>query len=123
MAVRAYLVEDHSNIRESLAEALDEVAHVQVVGQSDNEAEARAWLDANPDGWDVLIADIFLRHGNGVGVLASRKQRLAGQKLVVLTGYATPEIRRMCNDLGVDVVFDKSIETDALITYCSGLGH
>ncbi|HSV51285.1 MAG TPA: response regulator [Burkholderiaceae bacterium] len=122
MAIRAYLVEDYPNIRESLAETLSEVAHVTVVGQADNEAEATAWLTQNPDGWDLVIVDIFLRDGNGVGVVSSCKNRRRNQKLVVLTGYGTPEIRRLCSDLGVDVVFDKSIDTDALIDYCKTLG-
>lgn len=121
MPVRAYLVEDHSNIRQSLAETLDEVAHVTVVGQADNEAEASQWLVQHPDGWDLVIVDVFLKHGNGVGVVTACKGRKAHQKVIVLTGYATPEIRRLCADLGVDAVFDKSIDTDVLIDYCKNL--
>jgi two-component system, OmpR family, response regulator len=121
VALRAYLVEDHSNIRESLAETLNEVVQIDVVGHADNEADAVAWLTANPQGWDLVVADIFLKSGNGVGVVAACKNRGTNQKVVVLTGFGTPEIRRLCGDLGVDVVFDKSIDTDAMITYCKTL--
>ena len=121
MAVRAFLIEDHAEVRESLVETLKELARVDVVGHADNEADARAWLNSHPLGWDVLIADIFLRGGNGVSVLSACKSRAAGQRLVVLTGHATPEIRRICLDLGVDGVFDKSIDTEALIDYCSNI--
>jgi two-component system, OmpR family, response regulator len=121
VAVRAYLVEDHTNIRESLAETLNEVVQIDVVGQADNEADAVAWLAKNPEGWDLVVADIFLKSGNGVGVIAACKNRQKNQKVVVLTAFGTPEIRRLCNDLGVDVVFDKSIDTDAMIAYCKTL--
>jgi DNA-binding NarL/FixJ family response regulator len=121
VAIRAYLVEDHSHIRQSLAETLDEIAHIGIAGQTDNEAEATAWLQQNPDAWDLVILDVFLKHGNGVGVVAACKNRKPTQKIVVLTGYATPEIRRLCADMGVDAVFDKSIDTDVLLDYCKEL--
>ena len=38
---------------------------------------------------------------------------------VVLTNYATADIRRRCAVLGADRVFDKSCELDDLITYCA----
>ena len=41
-----------------------------------------------------------------------------GQKMVVLSNYATPDIRMRCAQLGVDAVFDKSNEIDALVDYC-----
>jgi DNA-binding NarL/FixJ family response regulator len=42
-------------------------------------------------------------------------------KLVVLTNYATPEMRSKCLALGADAVFDKSNDIDALIGYCERL--
>jgi DNA-binding NarL/FixJ family response regulator len=42
-------------------------------------------------------------------------------KLVVLTNYASPDMRRKCLELGADRVFDKSDEIDALIQYCKRL--
>jgi hypothetical protein len=39
----------------------------------------------------------------------------------VLTGSANQDVRRQCESLGSDGVFDKSIETDALIEYCQSL--
>lgn len=118
MGVRAYLIEDHPNVSESLAGALVELANVQVVGQSSTEADACAWLQANPHAWDLVIVDIFLKEGSGVGVMAACKGRLPQQRLAVLTGYATPEIRRLCKDFAVDAVFDKGTDTEALIDYC-----
>lgn len=118
MALRAYVIEDHPSVSESLAGALVELADVQVVGQATTEAQACDWLSANPEAWDLVIVDIFLKEGSGVGVMAACKNRLPHQRIAVLTGYATPEIRRLCKDFGVDAVFDKGTDTEALIDYC-----
>lgn len=40
---------------------------------------------------------------------------------VVLSNYATPDIRKKCLALGADQVFDKSHDIDALIHYCNTL--
>ena len=59
-----------------------------------------------------------MRQGSGLGVLAACRTRLPHQHMVVLSNYATPDIRMRCAQLGVDAVFDKSNEIDALIDYC-----
>ena len=38
--------------------------------------------------------------------------------MVVLTNYATSDIRRRSMALGADAVFDKSSELDELFAYC-----
>jgi len=42
-------------------------------------------------------------------------------RLVVLTNFATDDMRRKCIELGADRVFDKSHEIESLILYCSRL--
>ena len=68
--------------------------------------------------WDLAIVDLFLRQGSGLGVLSACRTRRPGQKMVVLSNYATPDVRMRCAQLGVDAVFDKSNEIDALVDYC-----
>jgi len=41
--------------------------------------------------------------------------------LIVLSNYATPDMRRKCEALGASRVFDKSNDIDALIEYCEQL--
>ena len=43
---------------------------------------------------------------------------LPSRRRVVLTNYATPDIRETCRALGADRVFDKSSELEELIAYC-----
>ena len=56
-----------------------------------------------------------------LGVLQAARKAAAQRKLVVLSNYATPDMRRKCLQLGADKVFDKSNEIDALILYCCRL--
>ena len=119
--LKTYLVEDNPTIRDNLIATLEELAHVDAVGCSDNEDEGKRWLLDNPGQWDLAILDLFLKQGSGLGVLAACKDRKANQKIVVLSNYATADIRHRCLQLGVDAVFDKSNEIDALVEYCRNL--
>ena len=116
--LKTYIVEDNATIRENLIGTLEELAFVEAVGVADTEDEGKQWLTTHPAEWNLAIVDLFLRQGSGLGVLAACQQRLPHQRMVVLSNYATPDVRKRCAQLGVDAVFDKSNEIDALIDYC-----
>ncbi|MEO5660784.1 MAG: response regulator [Polaromonas sp.] len=113
-----YLVEDNATILESLIETLREIADIKVTAHSATQVEACRWLDLHDGSWDLAIVDLFLKQGSGLGVLAGCRNRESYQKIVVLTNYATPEIRLRAAALGADAVFDKSTELEELIAYC-----
>jgi two-component system OmpR family response regulator len=116
--LKTYIVEDNPTIRENLIGTLEELARIDAVGTAETENEGKAWLTENRDNWDLAIVDLFLKQGSGLGVLAACRDRPARQKVVVLSNYATADIRQRCAQLGVDAVFDKSNEIDALVDYC-----
>lgn len=116
--LKTYLVEDNPTIRENLIATLEELVDIDAVGTADSENEAKAWLSANPQEWELAILDLFLKQGSGLGVLAACRDRQPSQKIVVLSNYATADIRKRCAQLGVDAVFDKSNEIDALVEFC-----
>lgn len=116
--LRTYIVEDNATIRENLIGTLEELACVEAVGASATEDEGKEWLTTHSGQWDLAIVDLFLRQGSGLGVLAACRTRQPDQKMVVLSNYATPDVRMRCAQLGVDAVFDKSNEIDALVDYC-----
>lgn len=118
MTLRTYIVEDNATIRENLIGALQELAQIEAIGMAETEDEGKAWLEKHADQWDLAIVDLFLRQGSGLGVLAACRNRLANQKIVVLSNYATPDVRMRCAQLGVDAVFDKSNEIEALVDFC-----
>jgi len=116
--LKTYIVEDNPTIRENLIGTLEELAQIDAVGTAETENEGKAWLAENSGDWDLAIVDLFLKQGSGLGVVAACRGRPSRQKVVVLSNYATADIRQRCIQLGVDAVFDKSNEIDALVDYC-----
>lgn len=124
-ALKTFLVEDSPVIQQNLVATLEELTPVQVVGMAEDEWHAKQWL-AQPDhAVQLVIVDIFLKRGSGLGVLQAAQQLEPDCAMVVLSNYATKDMRAKCLALGAKRVFDKSTEIDALIQYCSDLamGH
>jgi DNA-binding NarL/FixJ family response regulator len=122
-SLNTYLVEDSPVIQASLIAALEELAPVKVMGTASDESSAIEWLNSNQGACDLVIIDIFLKAGSGLGVLEATYSDKDEMKLVVLSNYATPDMRRRCLALGAARVFDKSNEIDDLLTYCQSLTH
>lgn len=120
--LKTYIVEDSAVIRESLIATLEDLVRVQVVGTAEDEITAVNWLVLPTNHCDLVIIDIFLKRGSGLAVLRAAKALAQRHALVVLSNYATVDMRRKCLELGADRVFDKSNDIDALIQYCSELG-
>ncbi len=121
-ALKAFLVEDSPVIRENLVAALEEMAPVEVVGTAEDERSAVDWLGASAaPRCDLMIVDIFLKGGSGLGVLRAARRLREPLRTVVLSNYATADMRRRCLDLGASRVFDKSSQLDDLMVYCEQL--
>ena len=120
-SLKAFVVEDSPVIRENLIAALEELAPVKVVGTAEDEPSAVSWLTGSQNACDLVIIDIFLKTGSGLGVLRTLGRAEHAPNLIVLSNYATPDMRRKCLELGASRVFDKSNEIDSLILYCAGL--
>ncbi|PXW99426.1 response regulator receiver domain-containing protein [Sphaerotilus hippei] len=94
---------------------------MQVVGFAEDEGAALQWLRTPGLRCDLLIIDIFLKTGTGLEVLRQARSLQPGAQLVVLSNYATADMRRRCLQLGADRVFDKSAELEELLAYCAEL--
>lgn len=109
------LADDNAAFREQLIFTLQEEAGVKVV------ATAYTAMDAvvlsRHSSWDLIVLDMFLHGSSGLAVLNHLAHR-GHKKIVVLTSYATDDIRAKCIELGADAVFDKAEQVDALIDYC-----
>lgn len=121
MTFKTYLVEDNTIIRDNLVGFLEDIADATVVAHASSEREAVDWLGSHRDSWDVAIVDLFLEEGNGLGVVEACRRRAAHQKVVVLSNYATPDMRARSKALGADAFFDKSAEIDLLLDFCERL--
>ena len=116
-----YVVEDNVIVLESLIAALEELAPVHVVGTAADESVAVDWLRPDGERCDLVIVDIFLRTGSGLGVIAAARRKRPDAALVVLSNYTTDEMHARCLASGADRVFDKSRDIDQLVAYCIAL--
>jgi len=120
--VETFIVEDSPVILENLIATLEELSPIQVVGSASDESTALRWLLDDSHPCSLVIIDIYLRSGSGLEVLRCAARAGVPAKRVVLTNYATHDMREKCAQLGADRLFDKSNELDDLIAYCSRLG-
>ena len=121
--IKTFLVEDSPVIRENLIATLEEMVPLKVLGWADAAQPALRWLRTAGNDCDLVIIDLFLRQGSGIEVLRQLALDAHRAARVVLSNYATADVRRQCLALGADRVFDKSSEIDALIEYCLRLAE
>jgi DNA-binding NarL/FixJ family response regulator len=120
--LKCFVVEDNAVIRQNLIATLEELLGVEIVGTADSEGAALDWLKRDDShACDLMIIDIFLKSGTGLEVLRQARSLRPRAVLVVLTNYATADMRRRCTQLGADRVFDKSAELEELLAYCEEL--
>lgn len=121
MKLRIFLIEDSPIIRENLIEHLEDAMDAEVVGWSATQDDSTTWLHQHPCEWDLAVVDLFLSNGNGLGVLRDCPHRSPEQCMVVLSNYATQEMRKRCLIEGADAVFDKSQELDEFLAYAQSI--
>lgn len=123
MQIKTYVVEDSPTIRDNLIATLEELTDLIAVGTAESENEGVVWLTNSDNAWDLAIVDLFLKQGTGLGVMAACKNRLPTQKIIVLSNYATQDVRKQCALLGADAVFDKSTELEQMLEFCVNLSQ
>ncbi len=112
--LRVYLVEDAASFRDRLSDYLAEPGEVEMVGFADTEDLAIHYLRSEHP--DVVIVDLHLKSGNGIGVIAAARalKPQPPPTIVVLTNYAFPEFELACRARGANYFFDKSTQFGAV---------
>lgn len=121
--LHTFVVEDSQVILDNLVATLEEMTPVRVVGHAADEATALAQLAERSGELDLVIVDLFLKSGSGLGVLRGALTTSLPARRVVLTNFASDGMRAQCKALGADRVFDKSNELDELMTFCCRLAE
>jgi DNA-binding NarL/FixJ family response regulator len=104
------IIEDSKSIRKRLVELVEELGDMEVVGEASTEIEAIKICREKMPG--VIILDMQLEVGNGLGVLKTMHYATAETKpmIIVLTNFPSPSVERAATLLGADVFLDKSLE-------------
>jgi DNA-binding NarL/FixJ family response regulator len=116
------LVEDSPIIRQIVLESLTDTDNIEVVGFVDSQMKAiEALQHCKPD---LVIIDLELVEGNGLGVLKQLEhepERFGCPKKVVFTNHTSPMLKRKCQALDIEGFFDKSYQLDDLLDYVETL--
>lgn len=110
--MKVFLVEDSPEICERLRNMADGIPCIKLVGSVDNEADAVRDIGVIQP--DLVILDLNLAGGSGMGVLRQIKSRGFSGVVMVLTNFAYPQYRKKCLALGADYFLDKSQEIEIL---------
>ncbi|HLO19930.1 MAG TPA: response regulator [Sphingomicrobium sp.] len=87
--LRVLLVDDHAEVRSTIAAMLEDLGHEVV--QSATGADALAALKHRERDYDVLISDYAMPHLSGTEFLREARKLLPGVPALMITGYAEAE--------------------------------
>lgn len=121
MSVKTFLVEDNAAIRAHLIPAMQDFADVEVIAFVETEPDAALWLASYAGDLHLVVADLLLREGSGLGVMRHFRQQRPMLPLVILTNYATKATRERSMAVGATAVFDKSTELEEFLAFCNVL--
>src|SRR6516164_8697064 len=103
--MKVFIVEDASQTRKDIAEALAAVKEFEIVGQAESVRDAKRGFHATSP--ETVILDISLPDGSGVEILKMVRNQRMGICVVVLTFDPSCELQKKCMELGAAAVFDK----------------
>lgn len=119
--LKVFIIEDNVVLRNIMVDALRDIPRVEILFYAETEVSATNWLSSNDGAWDLAVVDLHLRQGSGVGALSWCTTRRDNQRVVVLSGELSDEVRRQCLALRADAVFDKGSEMNQFLDYCRSL--
>jgi len=114
--IRILLVEDFAPLRTRLTEMLSIPGEMGVSATAETELEAHDQIEATD--FDILVVDVQLREGNGLGAVRDARRRwitAIPSLIIMLTNHALPLVRQRCLAAGADHFLDKIRQFDQLV--------
>lgn len=105
-------VDDERSITESMRFIFG-ASRYEVTG-TENGIEALAKIDADPEGYDVIIIDQKMPKLTGVELVHEIRQRPYAGKIMVLSAHLSPDVRTAYEELDVDVMIEKPFDINEL---------
>jgi len=109
---RILVVDDDEVMALLLAELLARAGY-RVTTQRDAPS-ALAALQAEPEGYDLVLTDFNMPNGSGLAVAGELARRHAGLPVVIVSGYVTDELRAEAARLGVRALLHKESSAETL---------
>lgn len=122
--LRVVLIEDSPLLQEMVAEELGNIETVKLAGIADGQAEALDLIENQQP--DLVIIDLELAEGTGIGVLESLSNetgRYGSPQKVIFTNHTSSRLKSLCVQFGLDGYFDKSYQFEELTDYIHKLAR
>ena len=107
-----YIIDDHEQVRFSLADRLGRVDTIQVIGHTGRLRKILPdMIDLKPD---VVLLEVKRRDGMGLQIIRQLASMPSSPRIVVITSYASSSEEKAAHRAGADHYLLKDIETDQL---------
>lgn len=110
--IRVLIADDSVPVRERLTTLLEEIDNVEVIGAAGDALETVVEIQTLQP--DVVILDVQMPSGSGIGVLRWAQHESVKPKFIMLTNYPYPQYRKTCLEAGASYFFDKSSEFEKI---------
>jgi len=114
------VVEDSAAVRERLRTLLSETPGIVLLAEYDNVEQATAGMALV--GPDAAVVDIRLGNTYSMELVRFLKQRHPNTMIIIYSNYADQAHRQAYAQAGADLFFDKTSETEQLLTALKRLG-
>lgn len=104
--LKVFIVDDSYAVVERLEAVLSELGGLELVGHAADAPEAiKSVWQLRPD---VVILDLQMPGGSGIGVLEAIKRGMPSVKVIIFTNFPLPQYKSKCFEAGADFFLDKS---------------
>lgn len=111
--IRVFIIEDENLVRDTLAQSLELVDNINVVGTSDNISSSLEYIKAAKP--DVLIVDVRLKNENGIEASRMILKTMPSVKIILLSGYFNESLAASALAAGASAFLSKSIAISHLV--------
>lgn len=108
------LIDDHTLVRQAVAALIEAAPDLHVVGQAGSVKEANGLIaDGLPD---VVVVDVSMPDGNGLGLVAELRARSSVLGIVVLTMHSDDGTLLRALDSGASALVLKTAPADSILS-------
>ncbi|MEW6525208.1 MAG: response regulator transcription factor [Spirochaetota bacterium] len=111
--IKVFIIEDENLVRDTLAQSLELVDNISVVGTSENISSSVENIKATKP--DVLIIDVRLKNENGIEASKYILKVMPVVKIIILSGYFNDSLAASALAAGASAFLSKSIAISHLV--------
>ncbi|MEJ5361683.1 MAG: response regulator transcription factor [Spirochaetota bacterium] len=111
--IKVFIIEDENLVRDTLAQSLELIDNINVVGTSENISSYIEKIKVTKP--DVLIVDVRLKNENGIEACKNILKVMPGVKIIILSGYFNDALAANALAVGASAFFSKSIAISHLV--------